>query len=159
MVDLLELKTAATKILETIENVFNMYGVVLPARKYTTVGAIGSVAYDCEQLTVSWQESYSGLPGNPQIGIIRRECATFHTGVFIVELVRPIPVSLNADIPPEPFLIQEAADALMQDVVLLKEAGEIAAEDSLTQGGTISITAGDPAGGMQSIVMTINMLV
>lgn len=159
MVDLYEVETAADLILQTVENVFNQYGVELPARKYITVGALGSVAYDCEQLTVSWQESYNGLPGNPQIGVIRKECATFHSGVFIVELVRPIPISRNPDIPPEPALIEEAARSYMRDISLMKEAGNIAAEDSLTQGGTISISAGDPAGGMQSIIMTINRLI
>lgn len=159
MVDLLEISNAAEKILLAVENTFNVNAVELPGRKYTTVGALGSVAYDCEQLTVSWQESYNGLPGNPQAGVNHPNCATMHSGVFIVELVRPIAISLKPDIPPEPTLIQAASDILMKDAVLLQEAGQIAAEDSLLSGATISVSAGDPSGGYQSIIMTVTMVI
>lgn len=159
MVDLLEISNAADKILLAIENTFNVNAIALPARKYTTVGALGSVAYDCEQLTVSWQETYNGLPGNPQIGIIKPNCSTLHTGVFIVELVRPIAVSLKPDVPPEPALIQASADGLMKDAVLLHDAGLVAAEDSLLNGATVSVSAGDPSGGYQSIIMTVTMVI
>lgn len=159
MIDLLEISNAATKILVAIENIFNAHITELPARRYITVGGMGTVAYDCTQLTVSWQETSNGLPNNPQFGVTNRNCTTMHSGVFVVELVREIPVSLNAEIPPEPNLIQEAAKKLMKDAVLLHEAGEIAAEDSLLDGGTITISAGDPAGGLQSIIMTVAMVI
>lgn len=159
MLDIDESINAANAILITIENVFNENSVDLPGRKYITVGPLGSVAYDCAQLTVSWQENYNGLPGNPQAGMTNRNCATMHVGVFVVELVRDIPFSQKADIPPEPDLITESANGLMRDAALLQEAGEIVAEESLLQGGTISISAGDPAGTLQSIVMTISMII
>ncbi len=159
MLDINESIIAANKILVAVENTFNTNSVDLPGRRYTTAGGIGTVAYDCEQLTVSWQETYLGSPGQPQFGIQNPNCNTLHTGVFIVELVRSIPISFNAEIPPEPELIQKAADKLMKDATLLQEAGQIAAEDSLLSGALISVRAGDPAGAMQSIVMTVTMVI
>lgn len=159
MIDLLEISNAANKIKTAIENIFTENIIDLPDRRYITVGGMGTVAYDCPQLTVSWQETSNGLPNNPQIGVTNRNCATMHSAVFIVELVRPIPISLNEGVPPEPILIEEASVKLMKDAVLLHEAGEIAAEDSLLNGGTITISAGDPSGGLQSIIMTIAMVI
>ena len=153
--DVQETIMAANKILTSIENIFNTNSVELPARRYITVGGQGTVAYDCEQLTVSWEQTYSGRPGNPIQEISR--CNTIRSGVFVVELVRPIPVSERADIPPEGFLIQEAAEALMIDAVLLYNAGLIAAEDSILDGGLADVTVGPPAGGLQSLVMTVVM--
>jgi hypothetical protein len=153
--DVLETITAANKILISIENMFNTNSVVLPARRYITVGGQGTVAYDCEQLTVSWEQTYSGKPGSPIQEI--STCNTIRSGVFVVELVRPIPVSQQADIPPETFLIQEAAEGLMKDAVLLYNAGLNAAEGSILDGGLADVTVGAPAGGYQSIIMTVVM--
>jgi hypothetical protein len=154
--EVLETINAAKKILLAIENTFNTNSVVLPSRVYITVGGQGTVAYDCEQLTISWERTYSGKPGEPiqQVG----NCNNMRTGSFIIELVRPIPVSQNPDIPPETFLIQESAEGLMRDAVLLYNAGLIAAEDTLL-GGLANVTVGPPSGGFQSIIMTVEMLV
>lgn len=156
MIDLTENIVAANNILTAVENTFNSEGIELPARRYVTLGGQGTVAYDCAQLTVSWERNYSGLPGmeNPTIS----SCKGIHTGVFIVELVRDIPVSQNASIPPEPSLIQEAAEGLMRDAAVLYGAGSIAIEgNEILDKGTINIVAGSPGGAVQSIIMTIEM--
>lgn len=156
-IDLDEIKNAADTILLTINNIFITNSVELPTRQYTTLGGVGTVAYDCEQLTVSWEQTYSGKPGNPVQEIAK--CNSIRSGVFIVELVRPIPVSQNPDIPPEPFLIQEAAEDLMRDAVLLYNSGLLAAEtyNDILGGGLADVSVGAPAGGYQSLVMTVVM--
>lgn len=155
MMELNDIATAASNILVAIENTFDANSVALPSRKYTTIGGQGTVAYDCAQLTVSWEQSYSGLPGQQSQEMQRCEGPT--TGVFIVELVRDIPVSQQAHIPPEPGLIQSAADKLMQDVALLYAGGMAACANTGLEQGLIDISAGTPSGALQSIIMTVAM--
>lgn len=148
---------AANAILVAIENTFNTNSVVLPDRQYIAAGAAGSVAYDCEQLSISWEQNYTGKPGNPNLEASR--CAGFRSGSFIVELVRPTPISFNADIPPEAHLIQEAAEGIMRDAELLYNAGVLVAEthNDILDGGIVAVTVSAPAGGYQALVMTVDM--
>lgn len=149
---------AANAILLCLEDTFNANGIALPARKYITVGGAGTVAYDCEQLTISWEQTYSGRPGNPLQEITK--CTGIRSGTFIVELVRPITISQKPDIPPEAHLIQADAERLMQDATLLYYAGLLAAETHnpiLEGGGLATVVMGAPAGGYQSIVMNVIM--
>lgn len=157
MIDILELRKAADSIMVAIENTFNTNSIELPARRYITLGGQGTVAYDCTQLTISWEQKYSGIPGNNFQTL--NSCNGIMSGVFVVELVRNIPVSQQANIPPEPELIQEAAYGLMEDAVVLYEAGKAALLASDFENGLISVTAGAPAGALQSIIMSITMAV
>lgn len=158
MVDPTEVFQAANNILTAIENTFNSAGVDLPARRYITLGGQGTVAYDCAQLTVSWERNYYGLPGN-QLPTLTN-CYSMTTGVFIIELVRDIPVSQRAEIPPEVGLIQDSAEGLLQDAALLSYSGKIAVEgNEIFDKGLVSVTSGAPAGAVQAILMVIEMVV
>ncbi len=157
MTDLTELIDAASRILVAIENTFNTNSIELPERRYITIGGPGTVAYDCAQLTVSWEQTYSGLPGQ-QLQTLSN-CDGPRSGIFLVELVRDIPVSQRADIPPEGFLIQEAAEGLMRDAALLYEGGMLAVSETVIEKGLVAVSAGSPAGAVQSLIMTVEMTV
>lgn len=152
-----ELKIAATSILTSIEQIYLEEGIDLPDRRYISLGGRGSVAYDCTQLTVSWEQTYSGLPGNP-IQVLSN-CTSPRSGVFVVELVRPIPVSQRADTPPESELMNESADQLMQDAALLYQGGMLACEASEFGKGLVDISADPPAGTLQALIMNVIMVV
>jgi hypothetical protein len=157
MADPQELIDAASRLLVAIENTFNTNGVDLPERRYITLGGPGSVAYDCAQLTVSWEQTYSGLPGQQQQ--VLSNCEGPRSGIFLVELVREIPVSQRADMPPEGFLIQEAAEGLMRDAALLYDGGMLATDDTVIGKGLVAVSAGMPAGALQSLIMTVEMMI
>ena len=57
----LNLKNLMDGVLEKTVEVFEDYNVPLPSRQFWTVG---EPAIDCEQLVVSFIQTYLGLPGN-----------------------------------------------------------------------------------------------
>ena len=79
----------ADHILNTVVATYADHGVDLPVRRYLAVGGQGDTVHDCEQLTVSFEQGYSGLPGNQAQEPVK--CNGPRTGVYIVEVVRALP--------------------------------------------------------------------
>lgn len=155
------------ELLECIVQVYAESGVSLPEKRYTTVGGIGTTPHDCEQLTISWEQAYSGLPGDQSQELVA--CDGPVTSVFVVELVRCIPSDLNvvkrgarstsATLTPEvPTETREqTSKTQMRDAYLLRTAGMNSSESPLIahNGALVDASAGQPQGAYQAIIMTI----
>jgi hypothetical protein len=78
-------------ILYSVEQTFDTYGIELPPLRYLTLGNLPS--HDCEQVTVSFLQSYLGSPGIQEEGPQR--CDGPRSGVFHVEVVRCVPQAIE----------------------------------------------------------------
>jgi len=170
MLDAQEFVQIADHILNTVVATYADHGVDLPTRRYLAVGGQGSTVHDCEQLTVSFEQGYSGLPGSQAQEPAK--CATPRTGVYIVEVVRALPNSNTADANPAtpvptrygqvttgvqilPADVQsDHARKQMVDAMLLLDAGLRAGETTLT-GSLADVSAGQPQGGFQAMTLIL----
>lgn len=168
----------AEHLLATINRVFLEERVTLPSRQYYVVGGQGQTVHDCEQVTVSWDQAYSGLPANE--ASMPAQCDQIHTGSFIVEIVRQVNTVRSADgtqvtqpgtvpapnVPgrygggvagsvdapaPEDFIRE--AKVQMTDAVLLLRAGLLAGEATVGGNSIVDVSAGTPQGNLQAVIM------
>jgi hypothetical protein len=170
MIDPNEFVETAEHILATIETVFAEHEVALPERRYLSVGGQGTTVHDGPQVTVTFEQGYSGRPGNQAQEPVR--CDGPRTGVFVVEVVRPIPVANTPEATPatqipsrygqvvsgvdtiEPDKLTDVAKTQMKDAMILLDAGMRAADTGI-QGGICDVSAGQPQGGLQAMILVI----
>lgn len=113
----LSLVTLGNTILDGVIEGYAARGIALPDRQYLT---IGTPANDCEQLVVSWQQTYLGLPGDE--ASIPQPCDnTPHTAVFVVQICRKMPVVSDSGKAPKPEDIQKRSEAVLLDAYVLFE--------------------------------------
>lgn len=170
MLDPNEFVEIADLILNTVVATYADHEVDLPTRRYLAVGGQGETVHDCEQLTVSFEQGYSGLPGNQAQEPVK--CAGPRTGVYIVEVVRALPLP-NTDAANPGTLVptrygqevtgvqvlpQEVQSAMarrqMIDAMLLMDAG-LRAGETMTVGALADVSAGSPQGGYQAITLVV----
>lgn len=172
MLDKLEFVELAERILNTVVATYADHEVELPVRRHLAVGGSGSTVHECEQLTVSFEQGYSGLPGNQAME--PSKCAGPRSAVFVVEVVRALPqpnttaanptttvpsrygtdVSGVAVLPAE--VQSTIARKQMVDAMLLLDAGLRAGETQL-YGSLADVSAGQPQGGFQAITLAITV--
>lgn len=170
MLDPNEFSEIADHILNTVIATYADHGIDLPERRYLAVGGQGDTVHDCEQLTVSFEQGYSGLPGNQAQEPVK--CAAPRTAVFIVEVVRALPLPNTAAANPAvPYPTRYGAEVTgvqvlpaevqstvarrqMVDAMLLMDAGLRAGETTMT-GSLADVTAGSPQGGFQAMSLVI----
>lgn len=170
MLDAQEFAQIADHILNTVVATYADHGVDLPARRYLAVGGQGSTVHDCEQVTVSFEQGYSGRPGAQAQEPVK--CASLRTGVYLIEVVRAVPAPNTAAANPAtlvpsrygqvktgveilPADVQSAfARKQMVDAMLLLDAGLRAGETTLT-GSLADVTAGQPQGGYQAMTLVL----
>lgn len=170
MLDPQEFVQIADHILNTVVATYADHGVDLPVRRYLSVGGPGSTVHDCEQVTVSFEQGYSGRPGAQAQEPAK--CASLRTGVYIIEVVRALPLSNTSAANPEtpvPSRYGEAVSGVqtlpaevqstmarkqMVDAMLLLDAGLRAGETTLT-GSLADVTAGQPQGGFQAMTLVL----
>jgi hypothetical protein len=173
MYDPNEFVEAADHILNTVVATYAEHGVELPERRYLAVGGQGDTVHDCEQLTVSFEQGYSGLPGSQAQEPVK--CDGPRTAVFIVEVVRALPLpNTPAANPTTPIAARyskektgvavlpaevqsEIARKQMKDAMLLLEAGLQAGQATLINGSLADVTAGSPQGGFQAMSLVITV--
>lgn len=182
MPDLNDIIDMSEHLLETINRVYQEAmledpDITVPAKQYYVIGGQGQTVHDCEQLTVSWDQGYSGLPGNE--ASIPARCDEIHTVSFVVEMVRPVH---TARTPVDPTGQQQAltgksnipgrwgggigqaeepsaedymseARVQMKDAVLLLRAGLLAGEATMGMASIVDVSAGSPQGGLQATIM------
>jgi hypothetical protein len=170
MLDPNEFVELADLILNTVVATYADHGVALPERRYLAVGGQGETVHDCEQVTVSFEQGYSGLPGNQAQEPVK--CAGPRSGVYIVEVVRALP-SPNTDaanpattVPSRygqevtgvqilPADVQSAhARKQMVDAMLLLDAG-LRAGETLQIGALADVSAGSPQGLYQAMTLVL----
>lgn len=168
-----EFVEAADFILNTVVATYAEHGVELPERRYLAVGGQGDTVHDCEQLTVSFEQGYSGLPGSQAQEPVK--CDGPRTAVFIVEVVRELPLpnttasnpattipsrysQVKTGVQVLPADVQsEIARKQMVDAMLLMEAGLRAGDATLINGSLADVTAGSPQGGYQAISLVLTI--
>lgn len=170
MLDPQEFVQIADHILNTVVTTYADHGIDLPERRYLAVGGQGSTVHDGEQVTVSFEQGYSGRPGAQAQEPVK--CNSMRTGVYIVEVVRALPLTNTSAANPEtpvpsrfgqvktgaeilPADVQSAhARKQMVDAMLLMDAGIRAGETTLT--GTLAdVSAGQPQGGYQAMTLVV----
>lgn len=170
MLDPNEFVEIADHILNTVVATYADHEVDLPTRRYLAVGGQGDTVHDCEQVTVSFEQGYSGLPGTQAQEPVR--CAGPRTGVYIVEVVRALPqpnttaANPTTTVPSRygqevtgvqilPADVQSAmARRQMVDAMLLMDAG-LRAGETMTLGAIADVSAGSPQGAYQAMTMVV----
>jgi hypothetical protein len=143
-------------VLSQIRDTFTAEGVLLPTRQYITVGAEGSTAWDCEQLTVSLAQLYTGPPGEQAQAPSR--CSDPASAVVIVELIRCVPVpqvNTRSKVGPDVAKMTDATEVLLVDAWLLRRAGQEFADAQNFFGSMADVAFSTPQGGYQAAVMTL----
>lgn len=169
MIDPNEYVDVAERIMNAVVATFAEHEIDLPERRYLAVGGQGMTVHDCEQVTVSFEQGYTGLAGNQAQEPVR--CDAPRSGVYIVEIVRALPQPNTSDANPAttvpsrfgqvttgveilPADVQsEIARVQMRDAILLMDASLRAADTTL--GSLADVAAGQPQGGYQAMVLTL----
>lgn len=142
--------------LNDVIDTFAANGVDLPERQYLTVGNSSEVIHDCEQVTVTFEQAYTGLPGNPDG--TTPVCSSPSSAVLAIEIVRCIetPKQARGGIPKPVEADAHTKDALIQvtDAYLLLEAGMSSIRKNFL-GGVAEVSAGTANGAMQGMVMSL----
>lgn len=112
----LNLKNLMDGVLEKTVEVFEEYNVPLPSRQFWTVG---EPAIDCEQLAVSFIQTYLGLPGN-QASEPQR-CQAVRSVVLTISISREIPVVGVNGKAPTGDKIEEASRIAVVDAWMFME--------------------------------------
>lgn len=180
MPDLNDIIDMAEHLLDTINRVYLEAGVPVPELQYYVIGGQGQTVHDCEQVTVSWDQAYSGLPEAE--ASLPAQCDQPHTARFVIEVVREVktirpyidpntgqvvqasknrPAAYNRNgvgassitEKPDAELMKLEARQQMQDAVLLLRAGLLAGEASTTRTSIVDVSAGAPSGNYQAVIM------
>lgn len=153
---------SAQLILDRIVDNFDSNSIEIPAHRYIAVGELGSTAHDKEQITVGFSNMSDGLPSNSvAAGNI---CKVADHASFYVELVRctPQPVVLHGgakSIAPPVDKLQEYATLRMKDAWLLKRVADDMSATIWNKKAVYGITVPPESGGMQAVVLSLNMVV
>ena len=139
----------AVHILNKVVETYAQCSVSLPSRQYI---ALSTPAQDCEQVTVAWQQSYIGPPGDEANAPQR--CESPRSAVFQVVVTRCIPVADDRGRAPTPLAITEASKTLMGDAWLLLSSVK-GWDDYL--GVIATVEASEAQGGLQSVVLTLTL--
>lgn len=147
----------AQHVLNTLITEFAEQEVDLPSLRYITAGA--RPAHLCEQLTVSFEQAYSGLPGDQAQTAV--QCNSPQSAVFSVELVRCVPTGTqrgrSTPIPVAEDGAEQTQSALkrMHDAQILMDGGMKAFKSQWSQSGIADVSVGAPEGGFQSVVLSV----
>jgi hypothetical protein len=144
-------------VLEKTVEVFEEYNVPLPSRQFWTVG---EPAIDCEQLVVSFIQTYLGLPGN-QASEPQR-CQSPRSVVLTISISREIPVVGVNGKAPTGDKIEEASRIAVVDAWMFMELINKLDQWEPGEFGLGVIATADSSGfdgGFQTTAMQLTMVV
>jgi hypothetical protein len=153
----LNLKNLMDGVLEKTVEVFDEYNVPLPSRQFWTVG---EPAIDCEQLVVSFIQTYLGLPGN-QASEPQR-CQSPRSVVLTISISREIPVVGVNGKAPTGDKIEEASRIAVVDAWMFMELINKLDQWEPGEFGLGVIATADSSGfdgGFQTTAMQLTMVV
>ena len=153
----LNLKNLMDGVLEKTVEVFEEYNVPLPSRQFWTVG---EPAIDCEQLAVSFIQTYLGLPGN-QASEPQR-CQAVRSVVLTISISREIPVVGVNGKAPTGDKIEEASRIAVVDAWMFMELINKLDQWEPGEFGLGVIATADSSGfdgGFQTTAMQLTMVV
>lgn len=151
-----ELFQTAELVFEHILNVFQQYSTPLPDRQFITMGTAEDTVHDCEQVSLSISQVYSGLPGAQMNE--PKPCFDNYTAVMVVSIVRCIPTpSGRATTAPAADAITRTAFTQSRDAMLLLQGASDAleAQQFLMGGGVADVMVGKPTGNMQAVTLNL----
>lgn len=178
MPDVNDIIDMSEHLLEVINSVYQEANIEIPELQYYVIGGQGQTVHDCEQVTVSWDQTYSGLPEAE--ASIPAQCDQIHTARFVIEVVREVQtvrpyIDPNTGLPVQPTINRPAAygrgagsmkiekpDAelmkleaqqQMRDAILLLKAGLLAGEGTTGNSSIVDVSAGAPSGNYQAVIM------
>lgn len=154
--DALTLRNMLQRVLSTVVGAFEAHGVPLPSRQYWT---FGRPAEDCDQVVVSFIQSYLGIPGD-QASTPQR-CSGPRSAVLNVSISRKFPIGQNGK-PVNPERIEEANEWNAVDTqVLLNTLNDFDTWNDYGPGlGVIAtINSADAGGGIITINMNLTMAI
>jgi|SRR5690606_9651234 len=152
----------AQLILDTLNAVYLEHGdevTPLPTRQFVMAGGPGSQPHDCEQVTVSLGQLYTGTPGNPSESPVNCHNAPFSAAYHVEVVRRTLPTSQTsrrgAAVPVEmsPEDENKLAKIQMQDARLMLQAGLMVGDTFI--GSVADAAAGAESGGYQAMTMTV----
>lgn len=138
-------------IVERVVAGYEAAGVSLPERRYWTMQA---AAWDCEQMVVSFVQSYIGPVGDEAAQPQR--CDSPRTAVVDVQVVRCVPGLQARGRAPTPEQIEEAARALGIDAWLLLDISSDFDQWSLAgpgMGVIATVDVGEPQSNYQAVTL------
>jgi hypothetical protein len=144
-------------VLEKTVEVFEEYNVPLTSRQFWTVG---EPAIDCEQLVVSFIQTYLGLPGN-QASEPQR-CQAVRSVVLTISISREIPVVGVNGKAPTGDKIEEASRIAVVDAWMFMELINKLDQWEPGEFGLGVIATADSSGfdgGFQTTAMQLTMVV
>jgi hypothetical protein len=153
----LNLKNLMDGVLYKTVEVFEEYNVPLPSRQFWTVG---EPAIDCEQLVVSFIQTYLGLPGN-QASEPQR-CQSPRSAVLTISISREIPVVGVNGKAPTGEKIEEASRIAVVDAWMFMELINKLDQWEPGEFGLGVIATADSSGfdgGFQTTAMQLTMVV
>ncbi len=143
------------RILQSVEETFESYGIDLPDLRYKNMGA---TTHDCEQVTVSLVQAYVGPPGDQAVG--PQPCHGPRTGVFQVEIVRCYRdgseknLKARSSTAPNPAVANEYSAERTRDMWALLDAAGFMPDYN----GVIADTAlTDAEGGFQAVILNLTV--
>mgnify|MGYP000570674005 CR=1 FL=1 len=155
--DAFNLRDTLQRALETLEAVYERYGVPLPARRYWV---LGRPAEDCEQAVVSFVQLYLGAPGDQ--ASTPQHCNVAPRSVVLeITVTRNYPIGNNGKAVAAADLIKASEWGAIDSWILMESAADFDKWDDAGYGpGVIStVTPNDPAGGLQTVIMNLTVAV
>ena len=132
-------------------------GVELPSKQCFDSYGAGQTPHDCEQVSISFEQMYNGLPGAPEQ--VPGKCYSPRTGVFVIEVTRCVPTleknRAGKLALPSVAKLDEMAKQQSADAWLLMDAGLRAAEAANYLGGLSDVAFTPESGGYQSAVLNL----
>lgn len=152
----LNVKNAMDSILAGVVSIYDSLNVPLPTRRYWT---IGDAVWDCEQVVVSYVQTYLGNPGDE--ATLPVSCRGPKSLVVNISVVREIKGSNNKNgKPPSPENMQESAEWSVVDSWILMDNLETLSPWEGYAPTMIATTAvPPPSGGYNGIVLTLTTIV
>lgn len=155
--DSLVLVKMMDRLLDRVVGVYEHAGVPLPTRRFWMLS--GEVPEDCEQVVVTFVQSYLGAPGDSAADA--QQCNSPRTGVFNIWITRNHPVG-EAGKAVSPERIIEASKWGAVDAATLMWALEDLStlDDGFKGPGVIAtVNVSPPNGGVQSTILNISTMI
>ncbi len=145
------------RLLETVVGLYEQQGVPLPLRRFWMLS--GEVPEDCEQVVVTFVQSYLGAPGDQAAD--PQQCNQPRTGVFNIFVTRNHPFGEVGKAVAEDQIIAASKWGAVDASVLMWGLKELSAmEDGWMGPGVIAtVNVAPPNGGVQTTVLNISLVI
>lgn len=150
----MRLRDNMNRVLETVVSVFESYNVPLPSRRYWTFGI---PAVDCEQVVVSFVQTYLGRPGDQASE--PRNCNEPRSFVVSISISRKQTLNKNGNPPTAEQIIADGEWQAVDTWTLMEAIQQFDTWNGYGRGlGVIATTmAEQPQGGYYTTTMQLTL--